>query len=85
MSSNFNFAKVDIEETIESKLEQFKREHNRTPEFLVIGRIAYEELRDLSLIGQRHDSPEELHTFRGLTVSVVEEPASLVAIGCKPD
>ena len=85
MITTININRQDIEETIDQALAEFKKEHNKDPQYLVLGRIAYEELRDMIMLGR---PPEQQHTpvnFRGLEIAVLEEPPNTLSIGCKPD
>lgn len=81
----FNAAEVDIEDAVDNALAKFKNEHNKVANYLVIGRMAYEELRDMVMVGHRNEGIDAPRQFRGLTVCVLEEPADLISIGCKPD
>ncbi len=79
-------SKQDIEDAIDSALEAFSDLHHRKPSSVVLGRLAYEELRDMSILGHRNDPGNQVMThYKSLEITVVEEPEDLLAIGTKPD
>lgn len=85
MITKVNVERQDVEDTIDSALAEFKDGHSRQPHYLVLGRLAYEELRDMLIIGHRNEGLPTATTYKGLEVAVVEDPSNLLSIGCKPD
>ena len=86
MITKFDVRKQDIEDAIEIAVEDFNREHNKHPDYLVLGRMAYEEFRDMSMVGHRADAPQDApDTYQNLTIVLVEDPPNTLLIGCKPD
>jgi len=83
MITTVNVHKQDIEEMIDKALSEYQGQHNKTPRYLILGRLAYEELRTLQNLGQRETI--DLQSYNDLDLVVVEEPNNALAIGCKPD
>ena len=86
MITKIRLSRQDIEETIEGALAEFNDKHNRVPHYIVLGRLAYEELRDMEMIGHRNEPGTQYPShFKNLEIAVVEEPENMLAVGCKPD
>lgn len=85
MITTFHTNRQGIEDTVDKAIAEFKRYHSKEPHYLVLGRIAYEELRDMIMLGRPPEDHHTPHRFRGLEIAVLEEPANTLTIGCKPD
>ena len=86
MITKVNVSRQDIEETVSQALTEFGKAHNREPKYLILGRIAYEELRDMQMIGHRDEGANRsVNSFQGLTITVIEDPSNALMIGCEPD
>jgi hypothetical protein len=84
MITKVNTRTQDIEDAVVDALDEFREHHNKTPCYLVLGRLAYEELIKMQSLGHG-GTPGPLQSYNGLEIAVVEEPEEMLAIGCKPD
>lgn len=75
----------DVESTVTKAIAEYAEEHSKAATHLVLGRIVYEELRDMLLIGQSHTKAGGFSSYKDLIVVVVEEPAKFISIGSAPD
>ncbi len=83
MITTVNIAKQDIEEMIDKALSEYNEEHNKTPTHLILGRIAYEEYRNMQTLG--NPGGEVSSHYKDLEILVIEAPANTLGIGSKPD
>lgn len=75
----------DVEGLVGKAIEEYSEEHSKKATHLVLGRIVYEELRDMLLIGQSHTQAGGFNSYKDLEVVVVEEPAKFISIASAPD
>ena len=82
MITKVNVSRQDVEDTIAQALAEYRSQHNKQPTHLVLGRIAYEEFRNMQKLGGGEENPSN---YNGLEIAVLEEPANTLAIGSRPD
>ncbi|MDJ0839544.1 MAG: hypothetical protein QNK37_23695 [Acidobacteriota bacterium] len=82
MITKVNVSRQDVEDTIAQALAEFRSQHNKEPSHLVLGRIAYEEFRNMQKLSGQEESPT---SYKGLEIAVLEEPPNTLAIGSRPD
>ena len=82
MITQVNVSRQDVEDTIAQALAEYRSQHNKEPSHLILGRIAYEEFRNMQRLGGENDTGSE---YSGLKITVLEEPPNTLAIGSRPD
>jgi len=83
MITTVNIAKQDVEEMIEKALAEYNQEHNKTPTHLILGRIAYEEYRNMQTLGNPGGKVSD--HYKDLEILVMEEPTNILGVCSKPD